>query len=172
MTDESPSAADPAREPEPADGRDPNGGEAGGENEGRDGNSDTNGGENPDADGKGNGTPAASGEGAPGIDRSGPAARPSEVPGTAEPDEFDPTDLGPDPPSVSVPDPADTEVPPELARVFWVLVVTINVAVLTVSVGAMLVGFRGRWRVGGGLFVLGVLLFVRAGLRYRRYRDR
>lgn len=93
----------------------------------------------------------------------------------------DPTeDLGPEIPSVDVPQVAednenadmDSDVPQDLFVTFWGLVVTLNLALFATSLGLMLVYFRGQLRLGGGLFALGVLAFAYAYYKYRRYRDR
>jgi len=73
-----------------------------------------------------------------------------------------------DAPSVDPPSVPDGEnAPAELRRRFWTLVAAFNVALLAVSLGLMLVGFRGRWRYGGGAVLLGLALFA---VGYRRYR--
>ncbi|PSP73248.1 hypothetical protein BRC86_10315 [Halobacteriales archaeon QS_3_64_16] len=93
----------------------------------------------------------------------------------------DPTeDLGPEIPSVRIPGGVDgngdadmdPEVPQDLFVTFWGLVVTLNLALFATSLGLMLAYFRGQLRLGGGLFVLGVLAFAYSYYKYRRYRDR
>jgi hypothetical protein len=69
-------------------------------------------------------------------------------------------------PSVDVPDASDAD--PALRRRFWLLVVVFDVALLAVSVGAMLVAFRGDLDTGGSLAGAGVVLFAYG---YYRYRD-
>ncbi|MUV61812.1 hypothetical protein GJ634_14440 [Halobacterium sp. CBA1126] len=77
-----------------------------------------------------------------------------------------------DVPSVSQPEiPDGSDAPAGLRRRFWTLVVTFNVALLAVSIGAMFVGFRGRWRYGGLAVVLGLALFAFGYWRYQRYTD-
>ena len=68
-------------------------------------------------------------------------------------------------PSVDVPDESDAD--PQLQRQFWLLVVVFNVAVMAVSVGAMLAVFRGQWDTGGSLVAGGAIL---AGYGYFKYR--
>lgn len=80
-------------------------------------------------------------------------------------------DLVPETPSVTVPDPTETDVSEELFETFWRLVLTLNVGLFAISLGPMLVYFRGQWRLGGGLFVLGVLAFGYAYYRYRAYTN-
>jgi hypothetical protein len=93
----------------------------------------------------------------------------------------DPTeDLGPEVPSVRIPGGADGDgdadmdpnVPQDLFVTFWGLVVTLNLALFATSLGLMLAYFRGQLRLGGSLFVLGVLAFAYSYYKYRRYRDR
>lgn len=73
-------------------------------------------------------------------------------------------DLTPDPPDGS-------EVDDELFRAFWGLVVTINLGLFAAALGLMLVGFRGQWQLGGGVFLLGVAALAWAGVKYRQYRS-
>jgi hypothetical protein len=91
--------------------------------------------------------------------------------------------LGPGVPSVRVPDAADTDaddpdadtgadVSSDLFVTFWGLVVTLNLALFATSLGVMLAYFRGQFRLGGGLVVLGALAFAYAYYKYRRYLDR
>ncbi|MFC7235866.1 DUF7322 domain-containing protein [Halosegnis marinus] len=79
-----------------------------------------------------------------------------------EPEEFDPTSLGPDPVSPSPPE-TDAE-GGDLADAFWNAVVLANVGVLAVSVAPMFVYFQGRLALGGGLFAVGAVAL------YRTYR--
>jgi hypothetical protein len=73
--------------------------------------------------------------------------------------------LGPDPPRV--PDASESDADPELKRRFWTLVLVFNVALFGTSLGLMLVGFEGRWRVGGAIFAVGAFAFLRGWRRYR-----
>lgn len=75
-------------------------------------------------------------------------------------EDFEP-DLGPDP---------DVDVPAELARQFWILVVVFNVALLAASVGVMLLVFEGRVRDGGLLLSISGLAFLAGYRGYRRVR--
>ena len=59
------------------------------------------------------------------------------------------------------------DVPADVARTFWIVVVVVNAAVLAVSLGVMFVVFWADVTTGGGLFAGGLVLF---GLAYRRYR--
>ena len=89
-----------------------------------------------------------------------------------EPDERELVDdLGPDIPEVDVPQPPDpegTDVPDDLARSFWKLVAIFNLALFAVSVGPMLIVFRGEWENGTAVFLLGVAAFTYGYARYRR----
>lgn len=81
-----------------------------------------------------------------------------------EPEEFDPDSLGPDPPD---PTPrqqdsmaATEDVPDELFRAFWASVLLLNVAIAGLSIGAMLIYFRGDYQTGTlALLVGGVAAF-------------
>lgn len=93
-------------------------------------------------------------------------------PSSAEPEEWDPEADLHDPtvdgltiPSVST-DEADA--PPDVRRTFWTVTLVVNVAVLFVSIGPMLIYFRGWTREGLALIVAGLVLF---GLAYSRYRS-
>ncbi|MFB6171863.1 MAG: hypothetical protein ABEJ23_04965 [Haloarculaceae archaeon] len=72
-----------------------------------------------------------------------------------------------DDPSFGVDVPDESAADPELRRVFWSLVVTINLGLFAASLGLMLVGFRGRWTTGGSVFLLGVATLVWAWWKYR-----
>lgn len=73
-------------------------------------------------------------------------------------------------PSDSLPDPSTVD--PAIQRAFLAAVVYANVALLGVSLGLMLVGFRGDWRVGGASIVIGVLAGVRVYQTVRAFRQR
>lgn len=62
----------------------------------------------------------------------------------------------------SVADAAD-----DLKSAFVACVVLANLALFGVSLGLMLIGFRGNWRIGGALVAVGLVAGIRA---YRRYR--
>jgi uncharacterized protein (TIGR04206 family) len=61
---------------------------------------------------------------------------------------------------------------PETLKAFALLAVLLQVAVLTVALGAMLVGFRGQRLVGGALMVGGLLGLGVAAAVYRRFQRR
>jgi len=71
---------------------------------------------------------------------------------------------------VEIPDASDA--PPELRAAFWWIVAVFNAAILAMSVGAMLVGFRGRWELGGALVVAGALAFALGVYRVRSVKER
>jgi hypothetical protein len=98
-----------------------------------------------------------------------------------EPEEPDPESQWDDPEQdlarvpevdVEIPSPPDTPVGRAKGRLFWAAVVYANVGVAGISVGPMLVGFRGQWLVGGGVFLVGVLALVRTYLIYRDFQSR
>lgn len=60
------------------------------------------------------------------------------------------------------------DVPADLARGFWVIVLVLDAALVAVPLGAMLIYFRGDLVRGGALVVGGLALCAFA---YRRYRD-
>ncbi|MDH5020683.1 DUF7322 domain-containing protein [Halobacterium rubrum] len=70
-------------------------------------------------------------------------------------------------PSVDIPDASAAST--ELQRKFWTLVLVFNAAILSLSIGAMLVGFQGDWDAGGSLLAAGIVLSVYGGFRYRTY---
>lgn len=75
-----------------------------------------------------------------------------------------------DDPSDSLPDPS--RVDPDIQQPFLAAVVYANVALLGVSLGLMLVGFRGNWRVGGAAIAIGVLAAVRVYQTVRAFKQR
>ncbi|WP_049996635.1 DUF7322 domain-containing protein [Halococcus sediminicola] len=90
-----------------------------------------------------------------------------------EPDEPDPeAEYTPDIPSVSIPDTSDADVPPELARVFWNVVLAANIGLFAVALGLMVGVFQGQWRLGGGAIALGAVALLLGYRRYRRYQNR
>lgn len=96
---------------------------------------------------------------------------PNEPSEPGEPEELDPLeDVGPDVPEVEIPtapDPSQNDVSSDLARDFWKLVATFNLALFALALGPMLVVFRGEFAQGGAVFLLGAAFFVYG---YRRYR--
>jgi hypothetical protein len=92
-----------------------------------------------------------------------------------EPEEFDPESLGPESPGSSSVDSqvkeslgATADVDEDLFRAFWGAVVFLNVALAALSIGAMLVYFRGDWAMGGPALLVGT---IAAGFTVRFYLD-
>lgn len=77
----------------------------------------------------------------------------------------------PDPQEVGAALASESDVDPELLRAFWGLVGALNIGLFAVSIGLLLVVFRGNLRLGGGLVLLGVVALVGVGVGYRRYRN-
>jgi hypothetical protein len=86
-----------------------------------------------------------------------------------EPEEFDPESLGPETPdsspTLSESLGASADVPEELFRAFWAAVLLLNVALAALSIGAMLLYFRGDYGTGVPVLLVGVV----AGLATIRY---
>ncbi|WP_276300617.1 DUF7322 domain-containing protein [Halorussus lipolyticus] len=80
-------------------------------------------------------------------------------------------DLGPDPPSVPDLSQNEDEADPELKKQFWSLVLIFNVALFGMSLGLMVVGFRGRLQVGGAIFLAGAFAFLRGWRQYQKVTD-
>jgi len=84
-----------------------------------------------------------------------------------EPKEFDPNSLGPDVPKApSASSLSERDVPSDVANAFWAAVLLANAALLGLSLGPMLWYFEGQARLGGGIFLIGL---VALGMTYRRY---
>ncbi|WP_058828068.1 hypothetical protein [Haloferax sp. Q22] len=62
------------------------------------------------------------------------------------------------------------DVNPEVARLFWASVVLANVGLAGLTVGPMLVYFRGDTLLGGGLFLFGTVVLVRVYSIYREFK--
>jgi len=100
-----------------------------------------------------------------------------------EPDEPDPESRWSDPeddlvsvPSVEDLDPgsegAGIEVDGEIAKFFWISVIYANVALGGISVGLLVIGFRGQLVVSGIAIAVGLLALYRTYDVYRRYQER
>ncbi|MFB6178382.1 MAG: hypothetical protein ABEI77_01500 [Halorientalis sp.] len=84
-------------------------------------------------------------------------------------------DLGPPVPEVDIPqppDPSTNDVPDDLARDFWKLVMTFNVALFAMALGPMLAYFRGELVNSVAVFALGVGFLVYGWLNYQSIRKR
>lgn len=77
-------------------------------------------------------------------------------------------DLTPDPPTVPDTSKNESEADTELKKRFWSLVLIFNVALFGMSLGLMVVGFRGRWQVGGAIFAVGAFAFLRGWRGYQK----
>jgi hypothetical protein len=98
---------------------------------------------------------------------------PEERFGFGEPEEFDPEERWGDPERdlVQVPEPPEPgSVDEELQRTFWASVFLVNVGVAGVSLGLMLVYFRGMWLVGLGAVGVGAFALARTFLYYREFK--
>lgn len=89
-----------------------------------------------------------------------------------EPDEFDPERNLPG--NLEIPETPQPEVPEEnlsgeVPRVFWASVILVNVALLTLSLGPMLIVFRGQWILGLSLVAVGVVALARTYQLYRKF---
>jgi hypothetical protein len=88
----------------------------------------------------------------------------------------EPPSLGPEVPEVDVPevktsDSVTGDGDSETARLFWRLVVVLDVGLLALAVGPMFVYFEGDWRRGLALVAFGIVVILYAVVRYRRYRE-
>lgn len=92
-----------------------------------------------------------------------------------EPDEFDPSSLGPGPPTVHESAGEDLEIDTEevdevLLRTFWGSVIALNVAVAALPLGFFLIYFRGDWELGGLAIAIGCVAAVATYRFYRIFR--
>lgn len=100
----------------------------------------------------------------PDEDGDGPLSEKSPY----EPEEFDPSSLGPDIPEP--PDPPEGAQNSEVTTLFWKLVVVFNIAILGLSVGPMFVFFEGETQLGLRITVVGAVLFAYGLARYILFR--
>lgn len=73
-------------------------------------------------------------------------------------------------PADGLPDPSSVD--PEVSGPFLIAVIYANVALFGVSLGLMLVGFRGEWRWGGAATLVGLFAAVRVYQTYRAFEAR
>lgn len=67
--------------------------------------------------------------------------------------------------------PAGSDVPEGVQKEFWAMVVLLKIALLALSLGAMLAYFRGQFLIAAGLGFLGVFAAVRLFLRIRAFGE-
>lgn len=86
--------------------------------------------------------------------------------------DLDPGDVGPEIPTA--PDPTegdgDSQSNPRVQTLFWTLVLVLKFALITTSLGLLMIGFDRLPSLGWQLLAAGLVLFVYAGYRYRRSR--
>jgi uncharacterized membrane protein YjjP (DUF1212 family) len=88
-----------------------------------------------------------------------------------EPEQFDPDSIGPETPDATDIDAETLESVPEgLFRAFVGSAIMLNVALFGLSLGAMLIYFRGDWQVGGAALAAGVAGGVFTARYYWQYR--
>lgn len=92
---------------------------------------------------------------------------------------FESTPHEPEPPSFDVTSgedlverlPSDSEVPDDVRKSFWAMVVLLKIALLALSLGAMFAYFRGEFELAAGLGLLGSVAAVRLYLRVRAFGE-
>ncbi|AZH24861.1 DUF7322 domain-containing protein [Haloplanus aerogenes] len=93
-----------------------------------------------------------------------------------EPEEPNPESRWDDPerdlPRDLTPDIDEEDVDPEILETFWRSVVLANIALFGLSLGPMLVYFRGQWLWGGAAIALGAVAGLRVYHHYRAFQDR
>lgn len=67
--------------------------------------------------------------------------------------------------------PSNAEVSSDVRKSFWAMVVLVKIALISLSLGAMLAYFRGQVAIGGGLVLVGALAAIRLVHRIRTYGD-
>jgi hypothetical protein len=67
---------------------------------------------------------------------------------------------------------AEVEIDSDLARYFWVTVVYANVALGGVSIGLLVIAFRGQFTVGGVAIAVGLIALYRTYDLYDSYQTR
>lgn len=80
-----------------------------------------------------------------------------------------PEDLGPDPPSTKTSSMEETS-DPDVASLFWRLVLVFDVALLGLALGPVMIVVLGWWERGLLAFGLGVVLSAYGTYQYRGYR--
>lgn len=98
----------------------------------------------------------------------------SEPTGVEERLSSEPTDPGraAEESAPQAPEIEDVDVSSETSRHFWAAVGLANLGIAGVSLGLMLIGFRGQWVEGGVLVLVGLFALARTYHVYRRFRSR
>lgn len=96
-----------------------------------------------------------------------------------EPSEPDPERRWSDPerslvdvPPTPEPTTDEADVDPEILETFWLSVLLANVAVAGLTIGPMLVYFRGMWVAGGVAVAVGAFALLRVTQHVRAFRER
>lgn len=92
-----------------------------------------------------------------------------------EPDEFDPSSLGPDAPTVDESSGEGVEIDSDevdevVLRTFWGSVIALNVAMAAIPLGLLLIYFRGDWELGGLAIAIGCVAAVATVRFYRIFK--
>jgi hypothetical protein len=85
--------------------------------------------------------------------------------------EFDPDSLGPRVDIPEAPEIGEGGDSDEVAQIFWIVVIMVDVGLFATSIGVMIVVFRDQLRLGGGVFSIGVLALLFAYRHYWRYQN-
>jgi hypothetical protein len=80
-------------------------------------------------------------------------------------------DPGSNVPQVGSSDGDGPDIDPEVATTFWRSVLLANVALFGMTLGPMLVYFRGQWAVGVAAVVVGAITGLRVYQHYRAFDD-
>ena len=86
-------------------------------------------------------------------------------------DEFEPDRPGPKIDIPETPDLSDIDASSNVAQTFWLVVVMVDIGLLAISLGIMIVVFRGQLRFGASVFAIGVLALLLGYRRYRNYKN-
>jgi hypothetical protein len=113
----------------------------------------------------------------PGDD--GPASVSDDQEATFLEETFESSPHEPDPPSFDATSgedlverlPSGTDVSSDVRKSFWAMVVLMKIALLSLSLGAMLAYFRGQVAIAAGLALVGGVAAIRLLVRIRAYGD-
>lgn len=67
--------------------------------------------------------------------------------------------------------PSGDEIPGDVQRVFWSSFLLLKIAILALSIAAMLAYFRGQYQFAAGIAIVGLLAGGRAAIKVRAFRD-